>query len=244
MRSSAAFAALLRVALPLSAAAVAAAPATAAKPSRPAAVDPMDAGAWEIGPILSGHNYSLNMPASPAPHADGWSFDFPQPNKDAGHVHYVTFNHGSLKGKSAIVLRYRIEAEPGVQILPQEYPAAASTLTMYFQRRGDNWSGRGEYEHYRWWATFRVHMPLAPGEHELTVRLDENWTSVMGSSAALNPRAFRTAIAEAERVGFTFGGGGAAGHGVYATGPARFVLTGFEIRSDKTDFGIRTAPGS
>jgi hypothetical protein len=243
MHFSAAVAALLRVALPLSLAVLPLTAATAGKP-RSATVDPMDASVWEIGPILSGHNFSLNMPASPSPHPDGWSFDFPQPSKEAGHVHYVTFPHGSLKGKSGIVLRYRIEAEPGVQILPQEYPTTPSTLTLYFQRRGDNWSGKGAFEHYRWWATFRVHMPLTPGEHQLTVRLDENWTSVMGSSAADNPRAFRAAISDAERVGFTFGGGGAAGHGVYATGPARFVLTGFEILSDKTDFGIRSAPGS
>ena len=203
--------------------------------------DPMVASAWQIGPITPTRNYSVNMPLTPAPHPDGWSFDFPQPDKAAGHVHYLTFVHGPLTGKSRIVLRYRIEAEPGIQIFPTNYPDWPSILTMYFQRKGDDWSGRGKYETYRWWATFRTHMPLTPGNHELSVGLDENWTAVQISSAASNPKAFRDAIRNAERVGFTFGGGDGFGHGVYATGPARFVVTGFEVVSE-TDFGIRSAP--
>jgi len=115
---------------------------------------------------------------------------------------------------------------------------------MYFQRRGDDWSGLGRYEGYRWWATFRSHAPLTPGEHELSVGLDENWTAVQTSSAANNPKAFRDAVRDADRVGFTFGGGDGYGygHGVYATGPARFVVTSFQIVSD-TDFGIRSVAG-
>src|SRR5688500_4768590 len=84
--------------------------ANAAKPVK--AADPMEAGAWEIGPITPTRNYSVNMPLSPSPHPEGWSFDFPQPDREAGHVHYVTFKHGSLSGKSRIVLRYRVEAAP------------------------------------------------------------------------------------------------------------------------------------
>ena len=215
--------------------------AEAAKPVRSA--DPMDASAWEIGPITPTRNYSVNMPLTPSPHPEGWSFDFPQPHKDAGHVHYVTFRHGSLTGKSRIVLRYRVEAAPGVQIVPTNSPELPSILTIYFQRRGDDWSGRGKYEAYRWWATFRSHMPITPGEHELSVGLDENWTAVQTSSASINPKGFRDAIRDAERVGFTFGGGDGYGHGVYATGPARFVVTSFQIQS-ATDFGMRTTPGS
>lgn len=216
------------------------APANAGKPA-PAA-DPMQASAWEIGPILDGRSYSPGMPSAPSQDGGTWYFDFPQPDRAAGHVHYLTFKHGSLSGKSRIVLRYRVEAEPGVQFVPQEDPSAPSTLTLYFQRRGDNWSGAGKYETYRWWATFRRHLPITPGTHELSVGLDENWTSVMGASAASNPKGFRDAIRDAERVGFTFGGGVGAGHGVYATGPARFVVTGFEIVSSDTDFGARSAP--
>ena len=192
-------------------------------------VNPMDASLWEIGPITPTRNYSVNMPLSPSPHADGWYFDFPQPDAAAGHVHYVTFKHGPLTNKKRIILRYRIEAEPEVQFYPTKYPGSPSMLTMYFQRRGDNWSGKGAYEAYRWWATFRFHMPLRPGEYELSVGLDENWTAVNTSSAGTNRKGFREAIRDAERVGFTFGGGDGFGHGVFATGPARFVVTSFEV---------------
>ena len=212
-------------------------PAEAAKPTAPA--NPMDASAWEIGPITPTRNYSVNMPLTPSSHPDGWSFDFPQPDSAAGHVHYLTFKHGSLSGKSRIVLRYRIEAGPEVQFYPTKYPGMLSMLTMYFQRRGDDWSGRGKYETYRWWATFRYQGPLTAGEHELSVDLDENWTAVGTSSATNNPKAFRDAIRDTERVGFTFGGGDGYGHGVYATGPARFVVTSFQVIGD-TNFGIRS----
>src|SRR5688500_11924692 len=55
-----------------------AAPVAVARPSAP---DPMDASLWEIGPVTPTRNYSVNMPLTPSPHADGWYFDFPQPNK-------------------------------------------------------------------------------------------------------------------------------------------------------------------
>ena len=214
-------------------------PADAGKPTA-AAPDPMQASAWEIGPVIGKRNSSVNMPATPSTHADGWSFAFPQPDKEAGHVHYLTFKHGPLTGKSRIVMRYRIDAGPDVQLYPTNFPGRPSTIAMYFQRRGDNWSGKGKFETYRWWATFRA-MTLAPGEYELSVGLDENWTAIQTSSAATNPAAFAEAIRDAERVGFTFGGGDGYGHGVYATGPAVFVVTHFEVVSD-TDFGIRSAP--
>jgi hypothetical protein len=194
------------------------------------AQDPMQASAWEIGPVINGRNYSVGMPLQPSPHPDGWFFEFPQPSQAAGHVNYVTFNHGSLSAKKQIILRYRIEASPDVQIVPRDYPHLASTLTLYFQRRGDNWSGTGAYETYRWWSTFRVHAPLTPGDHVLAASLDENWTAIDTSSAASNPKEFRNAVRHAERVGFTFGGGAGWGKGVYATGPARFIVTGFEVR--------------
>jgi hypothetical protein len=71
--------------------------------------------------------------------------------------------------------------------------------------------------------------------------LDGRWTAVQTSNAVNNSAAFRDAVRDAERVGFTFGGGNGYGHGVYATGPARFVLTGLQVVGD-TDFGVRQVP--
>lgn len=222
--------------------------ATAGKPVPPATgVDPMNPAVWEIGPVIGTRNYSVGM--DPSPTADlngGWYFDIPNPNANAGHVNYVTFKHGSLSGKSRIVMRYRLEMDEAYRLVPAKEPADTHyhpLLTMYFQRRGDDWSGKGKYETYRWWATFATIVPsaLPTGERELIVPLDGNWTAVQTSSAATKPRQFQEALRDAERVGFTFGGGDGYGHGVYATGPARFVVTHFEVVSSETDFGIRSA---
>jgi hypothetical protein len=102
-------------------------------------------------------------------------------------------------------------------------------ITLYFQRFGDSWSGRGRYETYRWYATFATHSPLVPGEHEMVAPLDGLWTAVSTSSARSHPAAFRSALAAADQVGFVLGGGDGYGHGVFATGPARLIVTSFRV---------------
>ena len=219
-------------------------PVVAAPSHKTVAVNPMDPSQWEIGPVIRGTNYSVGMPLTPSVHpSGGWYFDIPSPTAASGHVHYVTFRHGPLTGKTRLVLRYRLEMADGVQIVPtKERPGTfPSILTMYFQRRGDNWSGSGKFEAYRWWATFASTIPLQAGEHELSVPLDGNWTAVQTSSATSNPQAFQDALRDADRVGFTFGGGDGYGHGVYATGSARFVVTSFQVVG-ATDFGVRQVP--
>lgn len=193
------------------------------------APDPSAASAWQIGPIVRGRNYSVGMPLTPSPGRSGWHFDFPYPSARAGHVHYVTFNHGPLTGKRRIVVRYRVDAAPGVRFVPQEEPQSPATVSLVFQRRGDSWSGRGRYETYRWYAPGHTVMPIAPGEHVMTVSLDDVWTSVHGETAAAEPLGFRQAIDGAERIGLVFGSSSARGHGVYATGPARFTVTSFRV---------------
>ena len=191
------------------------------------AVDAADARGWVIGPIIRGRNYSRGMPLHPTPRrGGGFHIDLPSA---PGSVHYVTFPHGSLAGKSRIVMRYRVEAAPGVRIAPRTEPNGPSILTLYFQRRGDNWSARGPFETYRWYATFASHMPITAGEHEMVAPLDANWTSVMTSTARNDPRACRDALANADQVGFVLGGGDGYGHGVFATGPARLVVTEFRV---------------
>lgn len=186
-----------------------------------------DARAWTIGPIIRGRNYSEGAPLHPVPRrGGGWQIDLPQ--RPSG-VHYVTFPHGSLQGKSRIVMRYRIEAAPGVRIVPATAPHMPSILTLYFQRGGDNWSGRGRYETYRWYATFASHSPIRPGTHQIVAPLNGNWTAVQTSSARSSPAAFRAALAEADEVGFVLGGGDGYGHGAFATGPARLVVTEFRV---------------
>jgi hypothetical protein len=114
--------------------------------------------------------------------------------------------------------------------VPQEAPDAPATVSLYFQRRGDNWSGRRDFEFFRWFAPSETVQVIAPGEHEMTVRLDNpNWVSVNGRLVSTNPAAFNQALAETDRIGLLFGTSAARGHGVFSTGPARFTLLSFSI---------------
>jgi hypothetical protein len=183
----------------------------------------MVASNWEIGPLINGQNYSGGMPLSPTQTSDGWAFDFPL---SPGSVHYVTFHYGSLAGKTHIVIHYRIDADPNVQL----FPVCCAQLapigpTLYFQQKGDDWSTDG----LRWWATFNSPTPMKAGDYTMDVPLDGAWTSVETMTAANSPAQFSTAKQNADRVGFTFGGGDGYGHGVYANGTARFVLESFTI---------------
>lgn len=188
------------------------------------------AHAWEIGPIIKGRNYSHNMPVRPTPVREGFQIDFPYPDAAAGHIHYVTFPHGSLTGKSRIVMRYRIDAAPGTRFVPQEYPDRPAVLSLYFQQRGDTWTAKGRYETYRWYSPASTVVPVTPGEHVLSVDLDDQWISVFGKTPDLKPGGFRAALANTGRVGFTLGTkNDGRGHGVFATAPATLTVTSFEV---------------
>lgn len=185
---------------------------------------------WEIGPIIRGKNYSVGMPLTPKPERSGWSFAFPVGSAAAGHVHYVTSRPESLAGKSRIVVRYRIDAAPGTRFVPQANPDRAGTVSLYLQRRGDNWNAKGRYQFYRWYAPAASVRELAPGVGEISVTLDDpQWISVLGQPAGSNRAALEDALADVERVGLVFGSSNARGHGVYATKPATFTLLSFRI---------------
>jgi hypothetical protein len=186
-----------------------------------------DPEAWTIGPIVRGRNYSKGVPLRPtARRGGGWHVDIP---RAPGSVHAVTFSHGPLAGKRRIVMRFRIEAAPGTRLLASSDGRSAAMLTLYFQRGGDNWTGRGRFETYRWYATFATRTPLVPGDYVMAAPLDGPWTAVGTSRARTSPAAFRAALAEADQVGFVLGGGDGFGHGISATGPARLVVTGFRV---------------
>ena len=186
---------------------------------------------WEIGPVIRGKNYSVGMPPAPTPNRGGWSFDFPVGSAAAGHVHAVTFRPGSLAGKSQIVVRYRVDAAPGTRFVPQANPDRPATVSLYFQRRGDNWNAKGRYQYYRWYAPSNTVRVLAPGVQEMVVPLNDPWwISVLGKPASSNWRGIADALRDADRIGLVFGAENARGHGVYATQTARFTLLGFDIR--------------
>ena len=199
-------------------------PSQATAQSGSAASNP---GAWVIGPFVRGRNYSKGVPLHPAPRrGGGFQIDLP---RAPGSVHAVTFRHGPLLGKRRIVMRYRIEAARGTRILAASDGRSGAMITLYFQRAGDNWSGRGRFETDRWYATFATHAPLTPGDHVMVAPLDGPWTAIETSRATTSPAAFRAALANADQVGFVLGGGDGFGHGIFATGPARLIVTDFRV---------------
>ena len=210
----------LTAALALGVAATVAAPVLAEVPP---------AHAWEIGPIIKGRNYSVGMPLQPEDTREGITFDIPNIRERYGHVHYVTFDPGSLRGARSITMRYRVDAAPGTRFVPQESTEEQAYMSLFFQRRGDSWNAKGPYEHFRWYSPSDRKIPLRAGTHTVTFPLGGDWISVYGKPSSQNPEAFRAALAQAGRVGFTFGSDSGRGHGVYATGRASFTLLDFEI---------------
>ena len=200
--------------------------ATAAVPVALAAMPP--AQAWEIGPWVRGRNYSEGMPTQPAP-GPGGSLVFDFPTAGRGQIDALTASIGSLAGARQITLRYRIDAAPGTRFVPDEMPNEPATVSVYFQQRGDSWSGNGPYESYRWYSPARTVIPLAPGEQTVTMRLDETWINVNGKTNSSRADGFATALADTARIGLAFGSPSLRSHGVYATGPARFTLLGLDV---------------
>lgn len=186
------------------------------------------AEAWDIGPIVRGKNYSVGMPARPSPGARGsLTMDFPVAG--AGQVDAWTTAVGPLAGARAITMRYRVDAARGTRFVADETPDQAATVSLYFQQAGDTWTARGRYASYRWYVPISAVMPLAPGEHTVTVRFDETWTNVNGRPNTEDPRGFAAALENTARLGIAFGSSSRRSHGVYATGPARFTLLALNI---------------
>lgn len=185
---------------------------------------------WELGPFINGKNRTMGMPLHPTQLGNRWYFDFPNPDAMAGHVHYTTYPSGSLTGARRIVMRYRIDAARGTRFVPVEAPDAAATLSLYFQRSGIKWSGKGEHAYDRWWLSDATMKQIRAGEYEIVANLnDPNWISVWGQPAGAHPEQFQDALSNVSRIGFVMGYAGGRGHGVYATGPARFTMLDFRV---------------
>lgn len=195
-------------------------------PAALAAMPP--ASDWEIGPWVRGKNYSVGMQDTPRAGPQGAVvIDFPLAGE--GEWDALTTRIGSLEGVATITVRYRIDAAPGVRFVAVETPQEPASVSLYFQRAGDNWTGRGKYGSYRWYSPQHSVTPLAVGEHSIAVRLDDRWGSVDGKPSELREAAFADAKANAVRIGLAFGSASRRSHGVAATAPARFTLLSVEF---------------
>ncbi len=165
----------------------------------------------------------------PAPGQE-FSFDFPLA---PGSVHYIT-KPATAAAKGAVQASFSIattgEAVFDFRTAVNNTCNAPAAVRLFLQRRGDNLTGAGAYEFYRWWSTagtvlragsFTVAVPLKPAL----------WSSVFGKTGDANPRAFAEALADLGNVGVTFGGGCFYGHGVrLLRGSAEFTMKRFTIR--------------
>lgn len=185
-----------------------------------------EAGTASAGEVVARPKWNIEGINPPRMELDN-SFDFPQPTASAGSVHHVTQACNGLSG-TELVLRFAVGGATGVKIVPRNFPNSPSLLSLFFQRRGDNMTGAGEFEAYRWYSPNMI-VGIKPGEWELRTRFDANWTAVMTSSRANNLSGFQAAMANAARVGFVLGGGDGRAHGVYATGPAHLIIREFKV---------------
>lgn len=175
---------------------------------------------WAIGPVIGGVSYSVGMP----PNTTGQAFEFPVgPVK---HVGYLT-RPLSLAGKSKIKLVFEIIGDGPYRAAAS--PPELTDVGLYFQRQGDDWSGSGPYEGYRWFTIIDRLSPLKAGTWTLEAPLQRSqWTSANANTAT--EADFQAAMANASAVGFTFGNAGGKGHGVYSEAPGcKFQVISYEI---------------
>ncbi len=177
-------------------------------------------GQWQF-------QYSPGMPAGPTKEAGGWHFDFPK----ADGVHYlVVGSNGPASGMKQIALDYEVTTtgNPVFEFRTaanNTCPTPLGNVSLYMQRKGDDLSGAGAYEYYRFWSRPLL-SELKAGPATLTVPLtDDNWISVYGKHGQL-----AGALSNLQAIGMTFGGGCFAGHGVYVTGgTARFIAKSYSV---------------
>jgi hypothetical protein len=178
--------------------------------------------------------YSPNMPRHPHRAAGGWQFDFPTREG----VGYLTTSQRPASVSDSISAKISIDTvgDPFFEFRTEASNTCPghATVRLYFQRRGDDMTGAGGFEFYRWWSN-PVAYELGSGSVDLVGDLGDpsRWTSVFGRSGAGHESSFHAALADLGAVGFTFGGGCFFGHGVYVTpgtGQAVFTASEYAVR--------------
>lgn len=149
----------------------------------------------------------------------GWCITFVNP------IHYVVLGYQGAVSKE-------ISGELDIQGTDFYATEGASgpKARFYLQRRGDNMSGQGDYQYYRWWSN-PLHVRLTTGKVRLTVPLEpDQWSSVFAAFGNENVEQFKSALDSLQAVGLTFGGD-FAGHGVGSHSKSgRVCLRNFTVR--------------
>jgi hypothetical protein len=193
-------------------------------------------------------DFSPGMPAHPLAAEHGWTFAFPRetkacPGAQCPSVHYVVTRSPALHAGQAIMMSGRIAASSDAAFNHRIEGAdnntaggAPSTCRLFLQQADDDLSGRGVYEHYRWWAhADDSGIVLGDGPFAAAAELKpEDWVNVegrAGNESAATQTGFANALAHVAFIGFTCGGGYFYGHGVnMESGTATFTLEAFRVK--------------
>jgi hypothetical protein len=187
-------------------------------------------------------DWSFTTGAMPVAHptaaSRGWSFNFPiydhVPStdcvvSDCPRVGYVTTPTSINLTEKTMSMKFQVVAtgEPVFQyaLNPNNTCGGAATVSLFIQRLGD--TGYGEFD--RWFTKSSI--ILANGKGTLSVEVSpDKWISVYGRDGT-DPAAatgWRTVLSNVGAVGFVFGGGCFAGHGVNIKGgTATFQVSQF-----------------
>ena len=169
-------------------------------------------------PVSSGWQFQNSNNVSGTPE----DFDFPQ----SDGVHYCVKWAPALSAGKVITLGFTLSG--GGTLVPTQ--GATPYISLYIQRVGDNMSGAGEYQQYRY---YHSGIPLGTQrDYSISVPFNaDQWGDVLGSSGADHQYEFLACLDNASYIGFVFGdpGAGATGHGVYANGPVHFHLNEFSV---------------
>ena len=152
----------------------------------------------------------------------GSVFLFKFPSQDG--IHYIVKDIDGLKAIK-LSMDFLIKGDNPEFYAPGEPPPK---VRLYFQRKGDNMSGEGSMQFYRWWSN-PISADLVIGRQGITVPLRPlYWSSVYGKLGIVNKQAFNDAVKNACRVGITFGSASQFGHGAWLkSGTAKFKLLQF-----------------
>ena len=136
-----------------------------------------------------------------------------------------------LQGKT-ITLNYTINGNgPYTIVDPSDVPPAS--ITLFIWEKGDTLSSTTPgYQYYRWWCPTRAVL-VSGANQTLSCVIGGQWTNVVGQAAnGADPNApsgFAQALANAQGVGFTFGGGYFYGHGA-TDGSTTFTINNFTVQ--------------
>lgn len=172
--------------------------------------------------------FSRGMSAGPKKGVFGPYFSFPSGN---GSVHYLT-RPWTKPINFHIRVKYQIDGlnpEWTAKLKPDNTGNMPPLVCLWVQRKGDDMTGKGKMQYYRWWA-IGEYEPLSPGVFEIKadVKYIEDWVSVFGDRT--NLAQFQACLKNPQKVGMTFGGGSFLGHGIRLTkGSATFTILEFEV---------------